>query len=149
MLSSNWKYLPSRELVELSSLGKSEIYSIHYLLFDDDFLSLRANSPGRYCAPPPERPGELVPRLDFLNPFDIKPILRACLHEMGGPRSSGVGFFCFHALGDIKQKKHTLLDRGPPLNVNTVLKLSSIRVCWYLTLKLYLALWVSQKWHVL
>ena len=83
LLSSNWKYLPSRELVELSSLGKSEIYSIHYLLFDDDFLSLRANSPGRYCAPPPERPGELVPRLDFLNPFDIKPILRACLHGMG------------------------------------------------------------------
>ena len=25
----------------------------------------------------------------------------------GGPRSSGVGFFCFHALGDTKQKKPT------------------------------------------
>ena len=25
----------------------------------------------------------------------------------GGPRSGGVGFFCFHALGDTKQKKPT------------------------------------------
>ena len=39
----------------------------------------------------------------------------------GGPRSSGVGFFCFHALGDTKQKKLTPLDRGPPLQVNRVL----------------------------
>ena len=38
----------------------------------------------------------------------------------GGPRSSGVGFFCFHAPGDTKQKKLTLLDRGPPLHVNRV-----------------------------
>ena len=29
----------------------------------------------------------------------------------GGPRSSGVGFFSFHALGDTKQKKPTPLDR--------------------------------------
>ena len=36
----------------------------------------------------------------------------------GGPRSSGVGFFCFHALGNTKQKKPTPLDRGPPLHVN-------------------------------
>ena len=36
----------------------------------------------------------------------------------GGPRSSGVSFFCFHALGDTKQKKVTPLDRGPPLHVN-------------------------------
>ena len=36
----------------------------------------------------------------------------------GGPRSSGVGFFCFHALWDTKQKKPTTLDRGPPLHVN-------------------------------
>ena len=36
----------------------------------------------------------------------------------GGPRSSGVSFFCFHALGDTKQKKLTPLDRGPPLHVN-------------------------------
>ena len=38
----------------------------------------------------------------------------------GGPRSSGVGFFCFHALGDTKQKKPTPLDRGPLLHVNRV-----------------------------
>ena len=37
-----------------------------------------------------------------------------------GPRSSGVSFFCFHALGDTKQKKLTPLDRGPPLHVNRV-----------------------------
>ena len=36
----------------------------------------------------------------------------------GGPRSSGVGFFCFHALADTKQKKPTPLDRGPPLHIN-------------------------------
>ena len=40
----------------------------------------------------------------------------------GGPRSSGVGFFCFHALGDTKQRKPTPLDRGPPLHANRVLK---------------------------
>ena len=39
----------------------------------------------------------------------------------GGPQSSGVGFFCFHALGDTKQKKPTPLDRGTPLHVNRVL----------------------------
>ena len=39
----------------------------------------------------------------------------------GGPRSSGVGFFCFHALWDTKQKKPTPLDRGSPLHVNRVL----------------------------
>ena len=38
----------------------------------------------------------------------------------GGLRSSGVGFFCFHALGDIKQKKPTPLDQGPPHHVNRV-----------------------------
>ena len=36
----------------------------------------------------------------------------------GGRRSSGVGFFCFHALGGTKQKKPTPPDRGPPLHVN-------------------------------
>ena len=46
--------------------------------------------------------------------------LRACLHGAVA-RSSGVGFFCFHALGVTKQKKPTLLDRGPPLHVNRVL----------------------------
>ena len=41
--------------------------------------------------------------------------LRACLHGGGGPRSSGVGFFCFHALGGTKQKKLTPLARpGSP-----------------------------------
>ena len=39
----------------------------------------------------------------------------------GGPRSSGIGFFCFHALGNTKQKKLTPLNRGPPLHVNRVL----------------------------
>ena len=38
----------------------------------------------------------------------------------GGPRSSGVGFFCFYALGDTKQKKPTPLDLDPPLHVNRV-----------------------------
>ena len=40
----------------------------------------------------------------------------------GGPRSGGVGFFCFHfhALADTKQKKPTPLDRGPPLHVSRV-----------------------------
>ena len=36
----------------------------------------------------------------------------------GGPRSSGVGFFCFVSLRAWKQKKPTPLDRGPPLHVN-------------------------------
>ena len=38
----------------------------------------------------------------------------------GEPRSSEVGFFFFHALGDTKQKKPTPPDRGPPLHVNRV-----------------------------
>ena len=38
----------------------------------------------------------------------------------GGPRPGGVGFFCFHAPEDTKQKKPTPLDRGPPLHVNRV-----------------------------
>ena len=37
-----------------------------------------------------------------------------------GARSSGFGFFCFHALEDTKQTKLTPLDRGPPLHVNRV-----------------------------
>ena len=36
----------------------------------------------------------------------------------GGPRSSGVGFFCFVFPRAWKQKKPTPLDRGPPLHVN-------------------------------
>ena len=40
--------------------------------------------------------------------------IKALFTWSGGPRSSGVGFFCFHALADTKQKKPTPLDRGPP-----------------------------------
>ena len=47
--------------------------------------------------------------------------LRPCLHGGGGPRSSGVGFFCFVFSGAWKQKKPTPLDRVPPLHVNRVL----------------------------
>ena len=47
----------------------------------------------------------------------------------GGPRSSGVGFFCFHALEDTKQKKPTPLDRGPPLHVNRVLETFFTKKC--------------------
>ena len=45
----------------------------------------------------------------------------------GGPRSSGVGFFCFHALEDTKQKKLTPLDGGPPLHVNRVLMTTELK----------------------
>ena len=44
----------------------------------------------------------------------------------GGPRSSGAGFFCFHVLGDTKQKNPTPLDRGPLLHLNGVLAECSI-----------------------
>ena len=36
----------------------------------------------------------------------------------GGPRSSGVSFFCFVSPRAWTQKKPTPLDRGPPLHVN-------------------------------
>ena len=36
----------------------------------------------------------------------------------GGPRSSGVSFFCFVSPRAWKQKKLTPLDWGPPLHVN-------------------------------
>ena len=36
----------------------------------------------------------------------------------GGPRSNGVGFFCFVSSRAWKQKKPTPPDRGPPLHVN-------------------------------
>ena len=57
------------------------------------------------------------------NTYDISSIKRetkGLFTWSGGPRSSGVGFFCFHALADTKQKKPTPLDRGPPLHVNRV-----------------------------
>ena len=40
----------------------------------------------------------------------------------GGPRSSGVSFFCFVSPRAWKQKKPTPLDRGPPLHVNRPLE---------------------------
>ena len=60
-----------------------------------------------------------------INTYDIssiKCVTKGPFTWSGGPRSSGVGFFCFHALGDTKQKKLTPLDRGPPLHVNRVLE---------------------------
>ena len=57
------------------------------------------------------------------NTYDIssiKSVTKTLFTWSGGPRSSGVGFFCFHALEDTKQKKPTSLDRGPPLHVNRV-----------------------------
>ena len=48
----------------------------------------------------------------------------------GGPRTSGVGFFCFHAVGDTKQKELTPLDRGPPLHVNRVLEVLIGLIVW-------------------
>ena len=53
--------------------------------------------------------------------FELGTTLRACLHRVGDPGLVGFSFFCFHALGDTKQKKPTPLDRGPPLHVNRVL----------------------------
>ena len=50
-----------------------------------------------------------------------KPEIKGLFIWSGGPRSSGVCFFCFHALGDTKQEKPTPLDLGPPLHVNRVL----------------------------
>ena len=41
-------------------------------------------------------------------------------------RNPGLVGFCFHALGDTKQKKPTTLDRGPPLHVNRVLLSKSL-----------------------
>ena len=49
----------------------------------------------------------------------------------GGPRSSGVGFFCFHALADTKQKKPAPLERGPPLHVNRVLEWRRVILTWW------------------
>ena len=54
--------------------------------------------------------------------LQINPPFKGLFTWIGGPRSSGVGFFCFHALGNTKQKKLTPIDRGPPLHVNRVLE---------------------------
>ena len=56
-----------------------------------------------------------------LSTDDVMQETKGLFTSSEGPRSSGVGFFCFHALGDTKQKKFTPLDRGPPLHVNRVL----------------------------
>ena len=58
----------------------------------------------------------LVPRetVLFENVWDIETLFT----WSGGPRSSGVGFFCFVSPRAWKQKKPTPLDRGPPLHVN-------------------------------
>ena len=53
--------------------------------------------------------------------YDCHNISQGLFTWSGGPLSSRVGFFCFHALEDTKQKKPTPLDRGPPLHVNRVL----------------------------
>ena len=50
-----------------------------------------------------------------------KSVIKGLSTWSGGPGSGGVGFFCFHALGDTKQKKPTPLDRVPPLHVNRAL----------------------------
>ena len=55
-------------------------------------------------------------------PFNLRDEIKGLFTWSGGPRSSGVSFFCFHALGDTKQKNLTPLDRGPPLHVNRVLE---------------------------
>ena len=48
----------------------------------------------------------------------VLPFLKTLFTWSGGPRSSGVGFFCFVSSRAWKQKKPTPLDRGPPLHVN-------------------------------
>ena len=53
--------------------------------------------------------------------LSLNGFLRPCLHGGGGPRSSGVGFFCFVSARAWRQKKPTPLDRGPLLHANRVL----------------------------
>ena len=55
-------------------------------------------------------------------PVDTKHYLKTLFTWSGGPRSGGVGFFCFVSPRAWKQKKPTPLDRGPPLHVNRVWK---------------------------
>ena len=50
---------------------------------------------------------------DFYEINEVRRVFKTLFTWSGGPRSSGVGFFCFHALGNTKQKKPTPLDRGP------------------------------------
>ena len=46
----------------------------------------------------------------------------------GGPRSSGVSFFCFVSPRARKQKKPTPLDRGPPLHVNRPKEMCTVKM---------------------
>ena len=77
------------------------------------------------------------------NTYDIssiKRVTKGLFTWSGGPRSSGVGFFCFHALEDTKQKKLTPLDRGPPLHVNRPLvKFLVLNFYLLLLLRIYLS----------
>ena len=61
-----------------------------------------------------------VDKSDSMHQHLVESHIKTLFTWSGGPRSSGVGFFCFHALGDTKQKKPTPLDRGPPPHVNRV-----------------------------
>ena len=59
------------------------------------------------------------------NTYDIssiKSVTKTLFTWSGGPRSSGVSFFCFVSPRAWKQKKATPLDRGPPLHVNRPLR---------------------------
>ena len=56
------------------------------------------------------------PRVSFDGRFDY--LIKTLFTWSGGPRSDGVGFFCFVSPRAWKQKKQTPLDRGPPLHVN-------------------------------
>ena len=66
------------------------------------------------------------PKIQTLFQDQLENTIKGLFTWNGGPRSSGVSFFCFHALGDTKQKKLTPLDRGPPLHVNRVLMVEKI-----------------------
>ena len=48
----------------------------------------------------------------------IKTKIKTLFTWNGGPRSSGISYFCFVSPRAWKQKKLTPLDRGPPLHVN-------------------------------
>ena len=61
------------------------------------------------------------------NWFSEGPDINTLFTWSGGPRSSGVSFFCFVPLRAWKQKKPTPLDRGPPLHVNRVLLLKLVK----------------------
>ena len=57
-------------------------------------------------------------QMDYLLKTNLIKKLKTLFTWSGGPRSSGVGFFCFVSPRAWKQKKPTPPDRGPPLHVN-------------------------------